>query len=280
MNILLTFRFKYERTMNTEFKFDFSNTETSATLQKVQKRMPKNRYPGPAPVRKKDGDKSMIRNVIFDVDGTLWDSARQVTAAWQEVLDRHPETKDVKITVDDMYRYMGHTMYEISCMMLPGISEELRALIMQDCMENEDLYLRAHSGDFYPGCMETIERLHEEGYRVYIVSNCQDGYIETLIEDAGWILGPVEVEGDVQDFECYGRTGKKKGSNIRLLMERNGLPKESCVYVGDTAMDEAGAAQAGIRFIYASYGFGTVANPKAVIHEISELPEALQRLSK
>ena len=46
----------------------------------------------------------MIRNVIFDVDGTLWDSARQVTAAWQEVLDRHPETKDVKITVDDMYR--------------------------------------------------------------------------------------------------------------------------------------------------------------------------------
>ena len=203
----------------------------------------------------------MIRNVIFDVDGTLWDSARQVTAAWQEVLDRHPETKDVKITVDDMYRYMGHTMYEISCMMLPDISEELRALIMQDCME-------------------TIERLHEEGYRVYIVSNCQDGYIETLIEDAGWILGPVEVEGDVQDFECYGRTGKKKGSNIRLLMERNGLLKESCVYVGDTAMDEAGAAQAGIRFIYASYGFGTVANPKAVIHEISELPEVLQRLSK
>ena len=45
-------------------------------------------------------------------------------------------------------------------------------------------------------------------------------------------------------------------------------------------MDEAGAAQAGIRFIYASYGFGTVANPKAVIHEISELPEVLQRLSK
>ena len=171
-------------------------------------------------------------------------------------------------------------MYEISCMMLPDISEELRALIMQDCMENEDQYLRAHSGDFYPGCMETIERLHEEGYRVYIVSNCQDGYIETLIEDAGWILGPVEVEGDVQDFECYGRTGKKKGSNIRLLMERNGLLKESCVYFGDTAMDEAGAAQAGIRFIYASYGFGTVANPKAVIHEISELPEVLQRLSK
>ena len=81
VNILLTFRFKYERTMNTEFKFDFSNTETSATLQKVQKRMPKNQYPGPVPVRKKDGDKSMIRNVIFDVDGTLWDSARQVTAA-------------------------------------------------------------------------------------------------------------------------------------------------------------------------------------------------------
>lgn len=220
----------------------------------------------------------MIRNVIFDVDGTLWDSAQQVTAAWQEVLLRHPETAAVTITLDDMYHYMGHTMYEISCMMLPDISEGLRALIMQECMEHEDEYLRAHSGIFYPGCMETIARLHAEGMRVYIVSNCQDGYIETLLEDAGWILGPMDIEGDVQDFECYGRTGKKKGSNIRLLMERNGLSKESCVYVGDTAMDEAGAKEAGIAFIHAAYGFGTAEHPQAAIHTLSELPEALRKI--
>ena len=53
----------------------------------------------------------MIRNVIFDVDGTLWDSARQVTAAWQEVLDRHPETKDVKITVDEISIKKKHKIY-------------------------------------------------------------------------------------------------------------------------------------------------------------------------
>ncbi|HBP24035.1 MAG TPA: HAD family hydrolase [Oribacterium sp.] len=219
----------------------------------------------------------MIRNVIFDVDGTLWDSAQQVTEAWREVLLRHPETAAVTITLEDMYRYMGHTMYEISCMMLPAISEGLRALIMQECMEHEDEYLRVHSGIFYSGCMETIEQLHEEGYSVYIVSNCQDGYIETLLEDAGWILGPMEIEGDVQDFECYGRTGKKKGSNIRLLMERNALSKESCVYVGDTAMDEAGAREAGISFIHAAYGFGTAEHPQAVIHALSELPELLRQ---
>ena len=78
------------------------------------------------------------------------------------------------------------------------------------------------------------------------------------------------------DIEMSGRTGKGKGENIRLLMERNHISK--AVYVGDTVGDEKAARQAGIPFIYAAYGFGRAIRPDCIIQEIRDLPEALDQL--
>ena len=73
-----------------------------------------------------------------------------------------------------------------------------------------------------------------------------------------------------------GRTGRGKGENIRLLMDRNGI--EAAAYVGDTQGDERSAREAGIPFIHAAYGFGTAQAPDAVIRDIAELPDALLKL--
>ncbi len=212
----------------------------------------------------------MKKSIIFDVDGTLWDSAQVVAESWNMVLSRHPETKDIHVTKEDMYRYMGHTMYEISCRMIPECVDALRAFIMQECMDNEDRYLTDHSGTFYPALKETLESLRAD-CSLYIVSNCQDGYIQTMMRDGG-------LEALIDDFECYGRTGREKGDNIRLLMERNGICSEDAVYVGDTAMDEAAAAAAGIPFIHAAYGFGEAKHPAAELTEIRKLPEVSREI--
>lgn len=62
---------------------------------------------------------------------------------------------------------------------------------------------------------ETIITLSNER-NIFIVSNCQSGYIELFLEKTG--LGEY-----VKDIECFGNTGKQKNENIRILMERNGL---------------------------------------------------------
>ncbi len=80
-----------------------------------------------------------------------------------------------------------------------------------------------------------------------------------------------------------GRTGKSKGENIKLLMDRNGLCagasdcNGAAVYVGDTLGDETAANFAGIPFIHAAYGFGTANSPAAVLHNFSELSETLEK---
>ena len=72
-----------------------------------------------------------------------------------------------------------------------------------------------------------------------------------------------------KDWECIGRTGRPKGENIQLVVQRNGL--KSPVYVGDTILDCQAAQQAGVPFIHASYGFGEVPDVERVLDPIQLL---------
>ena len=219
------------------------------------------------------------RNVIFDVDGTLWDSSEQVAEAWNMVLARQEDTRHIVLTREDEYRFMGHTMDEIAEMMMPELEQDRRMKIMRVCMVEENRYLTDHSGVFYPGLRETISGLRDMGLRLYIVSNCQDGYIQTLLRCGGFTCDPAAPDAsDFCDFECFGRTGHGKSDNIELLLSRDFLVKAESVYIGDTAMDEAASRSAGIAFIRAAYGFGNAEAPDAAIHDIRELPELLPRL--
>ena len=122
----------------------------------------------------------MKKGILFDVDGTLWDSAPQVTEAWNDILASCPDAGRT-ITVEDMYQYMGRPMDEISRMMLPHLEDKRRWEIMERCMEYENEYLLTHPGALYPGVREALCRLAGE-YELYIVSNCQDGYIQVLMQ--------------------------------------------------------------------------------------------------
>lgn len=216
----------------------------------------------------------MIRNLIFDVDGTLWDSAEAVAASWNHVLrTKYPTVLPHALTKADMYRNMGKTMTQIGLGLFPAISEDLREQIMQDVMSWENEYLLQHPGEYYPGLKETLKNLKEGGYHLFIVSNCQDGYIQAL-------LSHHDLQQYFTDFECFGRTGLPKDGSIRILMDRCRLQPQETVYIGDTEMDETAAGKAGIRFIHASYGFGTAAAPAAVIRSVRELPDALVRLQQ
>ena len=210
----------------------------------------------------------MKKGIIFDVDGTLWDSAKPVAESWTLMLERrYPELARI-ITSDDIYRNMGKTMDAIGADLFPGLAPDKRDEVMDACMRYENEYLADHPGVTYPNMKETLAALSRE-YGLYIVSNCQEGYIEALMAACG-------IASYISDTECFGATGRPKGDNIRLVMERNGL--EKCLYVGDTAMDQEAAGKAGIPFVFASYGFGQASGADAVIGSLVELPQAVKEI--
>lgn len=203
----------------------------------------------------------MKKGILFDVDGTLWDSTPQVTEAWNEILASHADVRRV-ITEKDMYHCMGRSMDEIGRLLLPELEAGRRRTVMEQCMEYENRYLEKHPGLMYPGVIRVLKELSAD-YHLYIVSNCQDGYIQVMMKTCG-------LEGLIGDFESHGRTGRPKGENISLVIRRNRLDR--AIYVGDTAMDGQAAGMAGIPFVYAAYGFGRAEEADGVIQKPEQLP--------
>jgi phosphoglycolate phosphatase len=103
---------------------------------------------------------------------------------------------------------------------------------------------------------------------LFIVSNCQAGYIETFLEFAA-------VSNLFIDFECWGNTRKSKGENLASLIRRNALQKP--VMVGDMESDRDAATQCGIPFLHVAYGFGTVSSNDRSFNSFSDLVAAFQR---
>ena len=189
------------------------------------------------------------------MDGTLWDSAENVAHAWNEAVGSEMFTeKDIKSV-------MGLTMTTIAERLFPNETEEKRREFLQRCCECENKYLRAHGGKLYPNTESTLKKLSER-YRLFIVSNCQEGYIEAFWEFYG--LGSL-FEGKL----CWGDNRLEKWENIRLIIERNGL--RDAMYVGDTQGDCDSAYRAGAKFAHAAYGFGTADRCDYRLDDISEL---------
>lgn len=209
----------------------------------------------------------MKTGIIFDMDGTLWDSAENVAISWDAVV-REKGNGIRRVTTEDIQNVMGHTMTEIAEMMFPMLDKAEGMALMEQCCLDENAYLREHGGVLYPKLEKTLQILSEE-YPLYIVSNCQQGYIEAFLEY-------YHFEKYFQDRECFGNTNQGKAYNIRQVVERNQL--EQAVYVGDIQGDYNASMEAGVGFVHAAYGFGTIEQEVPVIHEFAELPSVVRTI--
>ena len=208
----------------------------------------------------------MKEAILFDLDGTLWDATPSASELWNRVLEKH--TSAFRMTPSFVAGLMGKTMEEVGAILFPALSSDERRTITDEFGVKEVRYLAEHGAFLYEGVKETISVLAKE-YDLYIVSNCQDGYVPAF-------LHAHDLQAFFRDYEMSGRTGMDKGQNIRLLMERNGIRK--AVFIGDAVSDEEAAGFAGIPFIWAAYGFGNAMRPDATIHRIKDLPGCVQRV--
>lgn len=198
--------------------------------------------------------------IIFDVDGTLWDSTDVVAKAWNLAI-KDTTSLTVTVNADQLKGQFGKPLEDIIHSLFPMIDEKEKKEFEQCLYEYEHDFIKKEACYLYEGMLEGIAAL-SKNYDIFIVSNCQAGYIEAFLE--------INKLGEyITDFTCPGETGLLKGDNLKLIMQRNHLT--SAIYVGDTQGDSDACKIAGIPMIYAGYGFGSVKEPDYVISTFSDL---------
>ncbi len=202
--------------------------------------------------------------LIFDLDGTLWDTTKPVTRAWNEVALERADLPSV--TEAQVQSVMGLPPLEAIQQLLGGqdpskVKEAAAAFQEREIALLRDTYL-------YPGVSTGLAELAKH-YPLYLVSNCEVEYLARFFEITG-------LKKLFRDSECLGNTGEPKAYNISMVCRRNKVSRG--VYVGDTAGDQIAARAAGVDFYFAQYGFGSPAQECPGFDSFGKLTEFFRSL--
>ena len=182
--------------------------------------------------------------IIFDIDGTMWNSCDIVAVAWNRVMVRYGF--EPRLTGELLTSEFGKPLDEIGINLVPEASPEIIKKMLPEWFEEEEADLRIKMPYVYDGLEAALQYLSAR-CPLFIVSNAQAGYIELFLEKTGF-------GHYFRGFVSNGDTGLPKDGNIRLIMDRYHLT--DAVYVGDTQADGDCTRKARAKFAYASYGFG------------------------
>ena len=200
---------------------------------------------------------SKIKNIIFDLDGTLWDSREQIIEAWKNVIP------DININAKDLDNLMGKTNAEYIKFLFPNFSDKEAEKLMKKCEIEEVKYLTQFGAKLYDNIIPIIKDL-SKSYKLFRVSNGQKGYIESFL----YHYNLIEF---FLDTEFNGNTNKLKEENIKLLMNRNNLKQNQTCYIGDTQSDYNASLNNNIEFIWCRYGFGKFPNYEKYVNKPEDI---------
>ncbi len=200
------------------------------------------------------------RELIFDLDGTLWSPLELSLKAWTDACSCFGvSTKN--ITKEKLEQCFGKSPDDIMQLLVGFEPKALQQAVCDKAFSLENQLIPKRYGTLYPSVEQTLKTLARQ-YSLFIVSNCQGGYIEAFLNTYG-------LNGYFSDVLCSGDTLLPKNENIALLCKKHALKRP--LYIGDTETDKRAAALAHVPFLYAAYGFGDVLDAEYVITDFSEL---------
>ena len=182
--------------------------------------------------------------ILFDLDGTLLDTLEDMADALNRTMDRfalpHRSLREVRSFVGNGAR----RLVELAAGAEDTRLEEILSVYKEDYDRN---YLIKTAP--YPGIMALLDRLHEAGCLVGIVSNKPDSTVQSL-SDALF-----EGKADISVGEKAGIRRKPAPDTVLAAMEALGVTKAETVYVGDSEVDVMTARAAGVPCISVTWGF-------------------------
>lgn len=183
------------------------------------------------------------RVYLFDVDGTLVDSAADICGAIQTVLSR---TTRPEVPVEFLRTYIGRHLADLFGDLFPDYSaERIEELIVE---YRRIYWARNHESTYlYPGVLETIAAMPG---RKATATTKGTPTAKVVLEKFGLLPHFDHVQG------TDGFPSKPQPDVILRALEALGARPEDCLFVGDSVPDMQAGRAAGVHLCAVHYGYG------------------------
>ncbi len=181
-------------------------------------------------------------NVIFDLDGTLYDTDKVSIEALQTALSKFDITD---ISDDEIRDQFGEVTDMIVRNLVPDRDEEFYEDLKEEIKYQEERLI-PKKGELYEGIKDMLSSLSENGYDLSICSNGRKEYIELVLETTDIKKHFSNIRGN--------EPGKSKADQLKDLLKC--LEGTDSIMIGDRYHDIEAAKEAGIPSIGVAYGFG------------------------
>lgn len=200
--------------------------------------------------------------LIFDVDGTLWDSCESCAEGWNLILEKLGNK--TKLTGEQIGSVAGKPLDACINILVPDIGDQFDDFF--NLLQTEETKVIEEKGArMYEGVLEGFELLSKK-YPLFLVSNCQTKYLDAFLNFS-------KIQDYLKGWDCFGTNNIDKPIMLAKMKEEYGLQKP--VYIGDTAHDSESAKAAGMDFIFAAYGFGDVQDAPKTFDSFKNIVEYL-----
>lgn len=216
------------------------------------------------------------RAVVFDLDGTLVDSAPDITIALNAAFREH----GAAFSVGDVKKMIGKGAdVTISRAMAAADIRETEALhrALYDAFMRSYREVSAEGRGLFPGAVEVLEGLRRDGYRLGLCTNKAQDVTDVAVKALGLVPLLDVVLGAVDD-----RPKKPHPAMLEKVLADAGSSVARAVMVGDSAADVGVARAAGCPVVVVSFGYTAIPVAElggdVIVDHLSAVPAAVERL--
>lgn len=183
----------------------------------------------------------MIKNIIFDLDGTISKSAPGILNAFEYALEKMGK----RYSRDDLYKYIG-----------PPLRESFVKELGEDLADQGVDFYREYyftkglfETEIYDGIKDLLDNLNSKGYKIFLATSKGEESSKKILE----YFGILDYFSYVSGSENNKNTKKKV---IDHLLKENNLKSSESIMIGDRSYDIEAANNLDIETIAVTYGYG------------------------